>query len=46
MTGGGFGLTDDLVPYFSAMSGSYWRIYAHNGGVHTRGLLSRAACLG
>jgi hypothetical protein len=46
MTGGGFGLTDDLVPYFSAMSGSYWRVYAHNTGVHTRGLLSRAACLG
>jgi len=46
ISGGGFGLSDDLIPYFSSMSSGYWRVYTHNTGVHTRGLISRAICLG
>jgi hypothetical protein len=46
VSGGGFGLSDDLIPWYSVLTSSGWRVFAHNGGAHTRGLLSEAVCVG
>ncbi len=46
VSGGGFGLSGDLVPWYSVLTSSGWRVFAHNGGTQTRGLLSMAVCLG
>ncbi|HEY5119700.1 MAG TPA: NBR1-Ig-like domain-containing protein [Anaerolineales bacterium] len=46
ISGGGFGLSDDLIPYFSMFSSGYWRVYVHNTDGHTRAVVSYAMCLG
>jgi hypothetical protein len=43
---GGFTLDDNLVLYFSSISGVQWRAYAYNTGIHTQGLISPVVCLG
>jgi hypothetical protein len=45
-TGGGFGLSTDLSPYYSGFSSGYWRSYTHNSGGSVRGLLVAMTCLG
>jgi len=45
-TGGGFGLSTDLNPYFSGFNSGSWRSYTHNSGGSVRGLLVAVTCLG
>jgi hypothetical protein len=45
-TGGGWGLSDDELPYFSGFSSGYWRVYAHNTSGSLRSLLTAVTCLG
>jgi hypothetical protein len=45
-TGGGWGLSDNEVPFFSGFSSGYWRVYVHNSSGSVRSLLTAVTCLG
>ena len=45
-TGGGFGLSNNELPFFSGFSSGFWRVYVHNTGGSSSSLLTAVTCLG
>jgi hypothetical protein len=45
-SGGGFGLSDNELPYFSGFTGGSWRVYVSNSSGSVRSLLTAVTCLG
>ncbi|MBN1439024.1 MAG: hypothetical protein JW929_06390 [Anaerolineales bacterium] len=45
-TGGGWGLSNDELPYYSGYTAGAWRVYAHNSSASVRSMLAMVTCLG
>ncbi len=45
-TGGGWGLSNNELPFFSAFSSGFWRVYVNNSGGSSSSLLTAVTCLG